>query len=264
MILDTILEQRKKQLQNEQSKISLFDMIEKAKKTQKEKNAFYKALSNSKELFIISEIKKASPSKGIIAEDFDPVQIAKAYDKAEVQALSVLTEEAYFKGSSQYLMQAREQTSKPILRKDFIFDPYQIYEARAIGSDCILLIVAMLSADELKSLIEVAQSIDMDVLVEVHDEQEALIAVEAGAKIIGINNRNLKDFTVDLKTTEKVKKVLPQDCYVISESGIHTREDFAYLESLGVHGVLIGESLMRAPNIEKKVLQLRGKDHDED
>ncbi|GIM29809.1 indole-3-glycerol phosphate synthase [Clostridium polyendosporum] len=260
MILDTIFEERRKQLEREKESCSLSTIMSKLKDVDREGNLFLKTLKNTKELFIIGEIKKASPSKGDIAPNIDVEKIARQYHEAQVQAISVLTEERYFKGSSQNIVKARLQTDKPILRKDFIFDPYQIYEAKTIGADCVLLIVAMLNPKELKDLISVAQSIQIDTLVEVHDEEEAKIAQEVGAKIIGINNRNLKDFTVDIRNTEKVMKVIEKDNYIISESGIHTREHIRYIESIGANGALIGESLMIAENIPTKVKELRGYD----
>lgn len=228
------------------------------KKSNRPNNAFLNILKKTDRLFMIGEIKKASPSKGDIAPNIDVEAVADVYNVAEIDAISVLTEERYFKGSAKDLISVRKRTDKPILRKDFIFDPYQIYEAKAIGADCVLLIVAMLSEDRLRELIDVATSINIDTLVEVHDEYEAEIAQRVNAKIIGINNRNLKDFTVDIKNTQRVKSVISKDCFVISESGIHKREDIEYLESIGVDGVLIGESIVSSKDIVKKVRELRG------
>ena len=259
MILDKILIQRKIQLQREKESLSLGQLLKDAE--DRKPPSFLEAIASYKELSIIAEIKKASPSKGVIKEDFDPIEIAKAYQEAEIQAISILTEEYYFQGSTTYLKQAKEYTDKPILRKDFIFDPYQIYEAKAIGASCVLLIVAMLQPKELKELMKLTEEIGLDALVEVHDEEEVKIAVDAGAKIIGINNRNLKTFSIDIHNTEKVMKYIPKETILIGESGIHTAEDFAYLKSLGVHGALIGESLMRAESISDKVNELRGISH---
>jgi len=208
---------------------------------------------------IIAEVKKASPSKGMIKADFDPVKIAREYALGGAAAISVLTEEKYFQGSPDYLKPIATDLGKnrpPLLRKDFIIDPYQVYEARALGADTILLIVAILSPLELSSLLELSHSLGMAVLAETHDETEIKTAVESGARIIGINNRDLKTFRVDLKTTARLRPLIPSDRLVVSESGISNGEGIEYLKRLGVNAALVGEALMTAPDIARKLKEL--------
>ncbi len=195
---------------------------------------------------IIAELKRASPSRGIIREDFDPTQIAGSYQRGGACALSVLTDAKYFKGSGVILELARRGSTLPILRKDFILDPYQIYESCAMGASAILLIVAALSDNELQELKMLARAQGLDVLVEVHDAEELSRAQKIGANLIGINNRNLKTFKVSLDTTLALAESIPSDCVAVAESGIHEAEDITRIRSAGVHAFLIGESLMRA------------------
>jgi indole-3-glycerol phosphate synthase len=196
-------------------------------------------------LALIAEVKKASPSAGVIVESFDPVAIAKNYARAGVEAISVLTDEKFFQGHLSYLEMIRAAVSQPLLRKDFILDPLQIMEAAAAGADAILLIVAALNENELISLLETAALYQLDVLVEVHTLGELERALEAPAKIIGINNRNLATFQVDLSVTEKLSEEVPGEIVLVSESGIRTAEDLARIKACGVDAVLIGEALMR-------------------
>jgi indole-3-glycerol phosphate synthase len=196
---------------------------------------------------IIAEIKKASPSKGIIKKDFNPEAIANIYEKINIDAISVLTEKNFFKGKDEYIRLVKGVTTKPILRKDFIIDEYQIFQAKYIGADAILLIVSILK-NKLKSFYKLAEELGLQCIVEVHDRAELEIALEAEVQIIGINNRNLKDFTVNLKNTEALIKYIPEEKIIISESGIQTSEDILYLNSIGANAVLIGETFMR--NIE--------------
>lgn len=207
-------------------------------------------------LSIIAEIKRRSPSKGLIREHVDPVRIAEIYEAHGARALSVLTDEAYFGGSLEDLRQVREATSLPILRKDFVVDPYQIYEARAAGADAILLIVAILTAEEIRTFLRIARDLDIDALVEVHTLAEQDRALDADARIIGINNRDLKTFTVDLRTTLELVRSIPDDRIMVSESGIRDRADLIRLQEAGVHAVLIGEALMSAPDIGEKLSTL--------
>jgi indole-3-glycerol phosphate synthase len=197
---------------------------------------------------IIAEVKKASPSAGVIAEDFDPVKIAVAYDMAGANCISVLTDEKYFQGHLDYLTLIRERISRPLLRKDFTLHEVQIYQAALAGADAVLLIVAALDDGELAHLMKAADNCGIDALVEVHDEPELNRALTAGASFIGINNRNLATFQVDLQTTETLARLIPADRLVISESGIRSVEDIRRVAGAGVHGALIGESLMRAQN----------------
>lgn len=204
----------------------------------------FKMALSKEGISIISEIKKASPSKGIIKEDFDPVKIAKVYDEINIDAVSVLTEKQFFKGNDEYIEMVKKVNSKPILRKDFIIDEYQIFQAKAIGADAVLLIASILE-DNIKKFYNLAKELGLQCLTEVHNERELDTALCAGCDIIGINNRDLRDFTVNLKTTEKLIKHIPKDTIVVSESGIKTSEDIKYLRSLGVNAVLIGETFMR-------------------
>jgi len=208
---------------------------------------------------LIAEIKKASPSRGIICPDFNPVEIAQTYASNDASAISVLTETRYFQGSLNHLRDIRKALGNkrlPLLRKDFIYDPYQVYESRAYDADSLLLIVAILSSEQLEELLGLSHELGMSCLVEVHNEAELEIALNSGARVIGINNRDLTTFTVDLTTTEHLRPLIPQDRIVVSESGIKNRSDIDKLKEWGVDAVLIGESLMSASNIAKKIKEL--------
>ncbi len=194
---------------------------------------------------VIAEIKKASPSKGVIREDFNPAEIAKSYENAGAACLSVLTDEQYFQGSAEYLKQARAACKLPVLRKDFMIDPYQVVEARAMGADCILLIVAALEQKQMQLLEEISHELGMAVLVEVHDGEELERALQLETPLVGINNRNLRTFDVTLQTTLNLLEKLPDDRFVITESGIFTAEDVALMRSHHVNGFLVGEAFMR-------------------
>ncbi len=200
-------------------------------------------------LSIIAEVKKGSPSAGTIKEDFDPLTIARSYDKAGASAISVLTDEKYFQGRLEYLSLIRDQVSIPCLRKDFIIHEVQIHEAVVAGADAILLIVAALDQPALEHLLEVAHTFQLDALVEVHDLPELERALATDARIIGVNNRNLKTFTVDLATTEALAEEVPDDIVLVGESGIKTVGDAERLAAAGVDSLLIGETLMRSPDI---------------
>jgi indole-3-glycerol phosphate synthase len=208
---------------------------------------------------LIAEVKKASPSKGLIRPDFDPVELAKAYEAAGADCISVLTDRDYFQGSNEYLMKVREAVRLPLLRKDFIIDYRQIYEARVIGADAILLIAAILTKAQLKEFYDLAKSLGMDVLVEVHDAAELETVLETGkASLIGINNRDLRTFVTDLKITETLIGMMPSRVTIISESGIAGRSDMDYLQAVGAHGVLIGEHFMRQADVGEAVNELMG------
>jgi indole-3-glycerol phosphate synthase len=209
----------------------------------------FKAAINKENISIIAEIKRASPSKGIIREGFDPVKTAEIYESLEIDAVSVLTEKKFFMGKDEYIAQAKLVNSKPMLRKDFILDEYQIIQAKAIGADAVLLIASILGKD-IRKFYELTRELGLEALAEVHDERELDQVLNAGCDIVGINNRNLRDFTVSLNTTEKLIKNIPEDILVVSESGIKTEEDIKYLNSLGVNAVLIGEAFMR--NIDNR------------
>jgi len=208
---------------------------------------------------LIAEVKKASPSRGVIRSDFNPAEIAQTYAGNGASAISVLTEARYFQGSLNNLKSIREALRDkrlPLLRKDFLYDPYQIYESRAYGADGLLLIVAILTPEKLEELFELSHELGMNCLVEVHDEAELEIALNSGARVIGINNRDLRTFTVNLTTTKRLRPLIPQDRIVVSESGIKNRDDMEKLRKWHVDAVLIGESLISAPNIAAKMKEL--------
>jgi len=218
--------------------------------------SFRDALNQPGYMTLIAEVKKASPSAGVISKDFDPVKQATSYELAGADALSILTDEKYFQGSLSYLEQVRRRVQLPILRKDFIVEPVQIYESVIHGADAILLIVAALEQDKLRELYDLAKTFQLDVLVEVHDMEEMDRAVDLGADIIGINNRNLKTFEVTLKATEDLAPEIPNDCLAVSESGIKTREDVVFCRDQGINTLLIGETLMRSGDISQTVKEL--------
>lgn len=204
---------------------------------------------------LIAEVKKASPSQGVLRADFNPVEIAQIYADNGATAISVLTESKYFQGSLDHLKAIRDALGNkiPLLRKDFILDRYQVYESRAWGADCLLLIVAMLTPDRLRELIQLSHELGMACLVEVHNETELEIALNSQAKIIGINNRDLSTFAVDMTTTQRLRPLIPADRVVVSESGIKDRSDMAKLKQWGVNAVLIGEALVTAADIATKM-----------
>lgn len=209
-------------------------------------------------IHFICEVKKASPSKGLIAKDFPYMEIAEDYERAGAAAISVLTEPEYFLGKNEYLKEICEEVNIPVLRKDFTVDEYQIYEAKILGASVILLICALLDDRKLKHFILLAHSLGLSALVETHDEEEVRRAVKAGARVIGANNRNLKDFTVDIHNSVKLRKLVPDHILFISESGISTPEDVNILRKNGTNGVLIGETLMRSDDKKGMIDYLRG------
>lgn len=226
-----------------------------ANKTYKEN--FFKKNLQKDGLSFICELKKASPSKGLIKPDFNYLEIAKEYEKNEADAISCLTEPTKFLGNIEYLENTVKAVETPVLRKDFIIDEYMIYEAKAKGASAILLIAAILNEKELKQYLDLARSLDLEALVEIHNLEELEKALNAGSSIIGINNRNLKDFSVTLDTTASLVPEIPRDKIIISESGIHSKDDLKFLTQFGIDGVLIGEQLMRSPDIGKALRDLK-------
>jgi len=257
MILDEIVESNRAELESKKRRVPLADMRRLAEK-QPEPKDFAAALKGER-IRLIAEVKKASPSKGLIRADFRPVDIARTYAANGAAAISVLTEEKYFQGSLEYLKDIRQALGDgrpPLLRKDFIFDTYQVCEARAYGADAVLLIVAILGKGKLKELLALGRELGLGCLVEVHSEAELETALESGAEVIGINNRDLTTFEVSLETTRRLKPLIPAGKTVVSESGIKTREDITMLEKLGIDAVLIGESLMASDDIAAKIKEL--------
>jgi indole-3-glycerol phosphate synthase len=211
---------------------------------------------------LVAELKKASPSGGLIRENFDPAALARAYAEGGATCLSVLTDEPHFQGTAEHLKIARKAVDLPVLRKDFVLDPWQVYESRAMGADCILLILAALADEQASELAELARALDLDVLAEVHNRTELDRALWLQTSLIGINNRNLKTFEVDLATTEALAEEIPNDTLAISESGIRTADDVRRVRAAGVNAVLVGETLMRAKNVPEKLRELLLKEDD--
>ena len=215
---------------------------------------------NNNQSAVIAEIKKASPSKGLLRESFEPAEIARSYAEHGAACLSVLTDKDYFQGDEEYLKQARSACDLPVIRKDFIIDPYQVYEARAINADCILLIVSALDDAGLQSLFDLAHELGMDVLMEVHDEREMQRALKTGARLIGIYNRNLRTFDTSLDTTLSMLDMVNDSHILVTESGIHTKADVQLMRDNNVHAFLVGEAFMRADNPGKKLAELFSQD----
>jgi indole-3-glycerol phosphate synthase len=259
MILDEIVAYKKEELSETKRRASLADIKARAADADPVRG-FGQALAAGSGIRLIAEVKKASPSKGIIRQDFDPVAIARVYGSAGASCLSVLTERKYFQGDLAYLGTIRKAVQLPLLRKDFIVDAYQVFEARAAGADAILLIAACLELRQMEDLLGIAGELGLDALVESHTGAELDRTLRAGATIVGINNRDLASFAVSLDTTFGLLKGIPDDRTVVSESGIRTRDDVVRLETAGVDAVLVGESLMRERDIGKKVRELLGKD----
>ena len=244
----------------EQRKLVPLEILKKEIKGTCRGDTFKKALIKNDELAIIAELKKASPSKGILKDDFNVESLAKIYSDSGASALSVLTEKKYFLGNKEYIKQLRSLVDIPLLQKDFFVDIYQIYEAAVLGADCILLIASILSEDELKDFLNIAEELNLSALVEVHNEEDLIKTLKCNPKIIGINNRNLETFQVSLEPTLRLMPLIPPEADIIkvSESGIGTFEDMTKLKEIGTNAVLIGESFMTSENIKEKILTLRG------
>ncbi len=219
---------------------------------------FLQALRKGNGISVIAEIKRRSPSQGVLRTAFDPVKIAQSYKEAGARALSVLTDKKFFGGGAVDLKKVRRAVTLPILRKDFLIDEYQIYESRLLGADAVLLIAALLTREKLRRFRNLARRLGLDALVEVHTQAELKKTLAIHAKLIGINNRNLKTFTVDIRTTEKLVKNIPRALCVVSESGIQNHGEILFLKKLGVRAVLVGESLLTKKNVKKALSELRG------
>jgi len=261
-ILDTIVQDKKKELAEVKQKTSLEKLKSRITHLPQVID-FAGALTagTKSNVRIIAEVKKASPSKGVLCEQFDPVAIARAYGDGGAAAVSVLTEKNYFQGSIEYLRAIKDAIALPVLRKDFIFDPYQLYESRAYGADAVLLIAVMLSEELLAELLQLSRALSLFHLVEVHDQHDLQKALAAGAEIIGINNRDLKTFVTDIRTTIDLMPAIPEDKIVVSESGISSRQDIKQLTAAGVDAFLIGETLMKEINPGIKLRELTGQEN---
>jgi indole-3-glycerol phosphate synthase len=251
-ILEQIYQDKLIEVRNKKKKVSAQEIcaqIQCSESKPKDFAAAIEAKTNKNQIAIIAEVKKASPSKGIIREDFDPVAIAKTYEENGAACISVLTDEKYFMGKNEYLTKIRKNVNIPILRKDFIIDPYQIWEAKLIGADCILLIMAMLEEEQAIKLEETAIASGLSVLIEIHDEEDLQKALKLKSRLFGINNRNLKTFEISLEVSKNLKPKIPSDKIIICESGIFTKDDISQMQEIGINSFLIGESLMRQQNI---------------
>ena len=248
-ILDEIVAKTKSKLEEKKQGLTFEELSSKINFENLKETNFKKSLQNKTEA-IIAEIKKASPSAGIISDNFDPVLKSKEYESFGASALSILTEEDYFLGNIQYLKDVKATTSLPILRKDFIVDEYQIYESKLIGADCILLIASILNDEELKNFSEIAERLKLDYIIEVHDEEELQRVKHFSNAIIGVNNRNLKTFDVDINNSVELKKIFEGENIFIAESGIKSKKDIEYLKQHNINVFLIGESLMKGDFFE--------------
>ncbi len=253
-ILDKILAAKKREVERHKQAVRLTSLLECIARRQAPL-VFAPALKGDR-IKLIAEVKKASPSKGVLRPYFDPMALAKTYAENGAAAISVLTDAEFFLGSPDHLAAIREAVSLPLLRKDFIYDEYQLYESAAYGADALLLITAILEPPQLEKMIAISRRLGLGCLVEVHNEEELKIALASGAEIIGINNRDLKTFEVDIETTRRLRPLVPDDKIVVSESGISRREDIKKLKEWGVDAVLIGEALLTAKNIPNKIKEL--------
>lgn len=255
-ILDEIAEYARERVKKQKEIKSLDEVKAKALSLPKKDFAFEKALKKDGISFIC-ECKKASPSKGIIAEEFPYLDIALSYEKAGADAISVLTEPKWFLGRDEYLSEIASQVSIPCLRKDFVVDEYMIYEAAVLGASAVLLICSILSVSEIKRYIGICDELGLSALVEAHDKAEVNMAIEAGARIIGVNNRNLKDFSVDTNNSKKLRALIPNDVLFVSESGVKGPEDIKEIKDMGADAALVGETLMRAADKSQKLKELK-------
>ncbi|MDE7207859.1 MAG: indole-3-glycerol phosphate synthase TrpC [Lachnospiraceae bacterium] len=265
MILDDLAAATRARVEKKKNEVS-FEAVKKQALELAQKGAqfdfpFEKSMQNAAQkddIRFICEVKKASPSKGIIAEDFPYLEIARDYERAGADCISVLTEPDYFKGEDRFLKEINDAVSIPTIRKDFIIDPYMIYEAKCLGASCVLLIAALLDTDTIREYKAVCDALGLSALVEAHDEAEIESAINAGARMIGVNNRDLKTFTVDINNSIRLRKLVPENILFVAESGIGTAQDIEALRQAGVNGVLIGETLMRSNDKKVMLDRLRG------
>lgn len=258
MILDEIAAKTRLRVERAKEKVTLEEMRERAEAREADTGFPFEEELKKPGVSFICEVKKASPSKGIIAKDFDYLSIAREYERAGADVMSVLTEPDYFMGDIAYLRQIHETVKTPLLRKDFTVDEYMIYEAKAAGASVVLLICTLLDAAALERYIRICDSLGLSALVEAHDEAEIEMAVRAGARVIGVNNRNLKDFTVDIQNSIRLRAKVPDEILFVAESGIQSRGDIEALEKGQVNAVLIGETLMRSPDKKAMLDELKG------
>lgn len=255
MILSRIIEEKRREIEDAKRQKSPEELAREVKGICV-RSSFRKNISRPHHINLIAEIKKASPSKGILRGDFNPIKIGVTYQANGASAISILTDERFFEGRLEYIKKVKDNISLPILRKDFIIDEYQVYESVASGADAILLIAELLSSNEMTGLYNLATSLGLDVLMETHNEEDIEKALATGGSIIGINNRDLHNFKVDLSVTQKLIRLIPQNKVKVSESGIRTYEDVMFLKSLGVNAVLIGEAFMEAGDIAAKMREI--------
>lgn len=262
MILDNLAAATQARVERKKAQIPLETVKEQALNLAAKEGTFtfpFEQAIAKEGISFICEVKKASPSKGIIAEDFPYLEIAREYEKAGADCISVLTETDYFKGEDRFLREINDAVQIPTIRKDFIIDEYMIYEAKLLGASCVLLIAALLDTETIRQYKAICDQLGLSALVEAHDEAETASALAAGARMVGVNNRNLKDFTVDIHNSIRLRELVPRNVLFVAESGIKTAEDIAELVSAGVNGVLIGETLMRSPDKARMLDELRSK-----
>lgn len=261
MILDDLAAATRARVERKKQEVSFEEVKQRATALAKQEGVFgfpFEKAIGKEEISFICEVKKASPSKGIIAEDFPYIEIARDYEAAGADCISVLTETDYFKGDDRFLREINDVVSIPTIRKDFIIDPYMIYEAKLLGASCVLLIAALLDTETIRSYKAICDELGLSALVEAHDEQEIESAILAGARMIGVNNRDLKTFTVDINNSTRLRGLVPRDILFVAESGIKTAGDIRILREAGVNGVLIGETLMRSDDKAGMLNSLKG------
>lgn len=258
MILDEIAERTRQRIAEEKSAVPLTEMKKRALAMDANTGFPFKKALGGDDISFICEVKRASPSKGMIAEDFPYLEIAKDYERAGASAISCLTEPFWFKGKDEYLTEISHAVNIPVLRKDFTVDEYMIYQAKTLGASAVLLICSILSREQLAEYLGIAHGLGLSALVEAHDEEEVRTALSVGAGIIGVNNRDLKTFTVDIHNSARLRKLVPPEVLFVSESGIRTAADVAALRENGTNAVLIGETLMRSPDKKAALEELRG------